>query len=104
MRQLTPSEGPPGGGIVSETLIAIMSAGAAAYVRARQEPQPLTCERLGVLCAEAVVCGFIAVGLASAFSLDGRASTGVAAALGLIGTGVLSDLLTRWLKARADKG
>lgn len=84
-----------------------MASGAAllaGYVRARENPKPLTLPALGARCAEAIVCGAIAMGVSAAMdNFDHRLTVGVSAGLGLIGTGVLSDLATRWLASRAGK-
>ncbi len=51
------------------------------------------------------MCGFLAIGIAAALEpVDQRVTVGLSAGLGLIGTGVLSDLATRWLATRAGKG
>ncbi len=76
----------------------------AGYVKAKQNPQPFSLAAFGARCAEAVVCGSIAMGIAAALgSFDQRLTVGISAGLALIGTGVLSDLTTRFLRNRADK-
>jgi hypothetical protein len=51
-----------------------------------------------------VVCGFLAIGISAAMeNVDQRLTVGISAGLALIGTGVLSDLATRWMAARAVK-
>lgn len=81
-----------------------MASGAAllaGYVRAKSNPAPFTVASLAVKCAEAVVCGALAIGVAAYLETsDPRLTVGLSAALGLIGTGVISDLVVRWVAAR----
>jgi hypothetical protein len=84
-----------------------MASGAAllaGYVRARRNPEPLSFPSLCAKAAEAVVCGCLAVMIAALLeAVDPRVTVGISAALGLLGTGLLSDLATRWLSTRAGK-
>lgn len=84
-----------------------MAAGAAflaGYVRAKADPRPFSLPSLAARAAEAIVCGFLAVGVSAALATaDQRLTVGVSAALGLLGTGVISDLATRFLASRAGK-
>lgn len=88
-----------------------MASGAAllaGYVREKANPKPFSLAALGVRCAEAVVCGFLAAGIAVAIAAyfkvsDPRMTVAISSALGLIGTGVISDLVVRWIAARASK-
>lgn len=76
----------------------------AGYVRAKSDPRPFSLASLSARAAEAVVCGFLAVGISAAMeSADHRLTVGISAALGLLGTGLISDLATRWLSSRASK-
>lgn len=104
MRPVTPGEGPPGGGILMEALMASGAAMLASYVRAKGEPEPWTLRRWGVVLAESVVCGFLAVAAATATGwADPRISAGLGAAFGLVGTAALSDLIVRLMQSRAGK-
>jgi hypothetical protein len=76
----------------------------AGYVRAKADPRPFSLPSLCARGAEAVVCGFLAIGISAAMDqVDHRLTVGISAALGLLGTGVISDLATRFLAARAGK-
>jgi hypothetical protein len=87
-----------------ELAMATGAAMIAGYVRARQNPEPLSLPALAARVAEAVVCGCLAVMVAALMeTADPRVTVGLSAALGLLGTGLLSDLATRWLASRADK-
>lgn len=85
-----------------------MASGAAflaGYVRAKADPRPFSLASLAARTAEAVVCGVIAIGVSAWLeAVDPRATVGLSAALGLIGTGVISDLVVRWMTTRAGKG
>ena len=84
-----------------------MASGAAllaGYVRARQNPEPLSLPSIAAKAAEAVVCGCLAIMVAALLeTADQRVTVGISAAMGLLGTGLLSDLATRWLSNRAGK-
>jgi hypothetical protein len=87
-----------------ELAVATAAAFLAGYVRARQNPAPLSWQSFAAKCAEAIVCGCIAIGISAAMeSADQRLTIGISAGLALIGTGVLSDLATRFLSNRAGK-
>lgn len=94
---------PPGAWLPAITELAMASGAAllAGYVRAKQDPKPFSLAALAVKCAEAVVCGAIAIGIAAYLKTgDPRLTVGLSAGLGLIGTGVLSDLVVRWMASR----
>lgn len=87
-----------------ELAMATGAAFMAGYVRAKADPRPLSLPSLAARMAEAIVCGFLAIGVSAALEpIDQRLTVGISDALGLIGTGVISDLATRWLAARANK-
>ncbi|MBS7793079.1 phage holin family protein [Roseococcus sp. SDR] len=89
---------------VYELALAGGSALLAGYVRARKSPAPFSLESLAARCAEAVVCAVIAIGV-SAFleAKDVRVIVGLSAALGLLGTGLISELLERAIASRAER-
>lgn len=87
-----------------ELAVASGAAFLAGYVRAKSDPRPFSLPSLAARASEAVVCGFLAVGISAAMeSVDHRLTVGISAALGLLGTGLISDLATRFLAARASK-
>lgn len=91
--------------VATELAMASGAAFLAGYVRAKADPRPLSLASMTARCAEAVVCGCIAIGVSAWLeAVDPRATVGLSAALGLIGTGVISDLVMRWMAARAGKG
>ena len=97
---------PPPGWLpaIYELTTAAGAAFLAGYVRAKNDPRPFSLASLGARAAEAVVCGFLAIGISAAMeNVDQRLTVGISAGLALIGTGVLSDLATRWMAARAVK-
>ncbi len=76
----------------------------AGYVRAKADPRPFSLPSLAARASEAIVCGFISIGVSSWMqSTDPRLTVGVSAGLGLIGTGVISDLVVRFMAARTPK-
>lgn len=76
----------------------------AGYVRAKSNPSPLSLGAIAARGAEAIVCGFLAIGISAAMEwADHRVTVGLSAGLGLLGAGVISDLATRWLTNRAGK-
>jgi hypothetical protein len=94
--------------LATEVALASVAALLAGYVREKANPRPFSLAALGVRCAEAVVCGFLAAGIAVAIAAyfrvsDPRMTVAISSALGLIGTGVISDLVVRWIAARASK-
>lgn len=103
MAETPPSPGPwwPA---AYELAMATGAALLAGYVRARQNPEPFSLPALAAKSAEAVVCGCLAIMVAALLeTADPRITVGISAALGLLGTGLISDLATRWLSARAGK-
>jgi hypothetical protein len=87
-----------------ELAMATAAAFVAGYVRAKADPKPFSLPSICARAAEAVVCGFLAVGISAAMeTVDHRLTVGISAALGLLGAGVISDLATRFLAARAGK-
>jgi hypothetical protein len=88
-----------------EVASAVLAALAAAYVRARGCPNPWGWRAMAARGAEAVVCGFLAIGVAGAMEwTDSRSTIGLSAGFGLIGTEYLRDLLMRAAQKRADNG
>ena len=76
----------------------------AGYVRAKADPRPFSLPSIAARAAEAIVCGFLAIGISAGLdAVDQRLTVGISAGLGLLGTGVISDLATRFLAARAGK-
>jgi hypothetical protein len=87
---------------VGEVAAAAGASAIAAYVRAKSEPSGWTWRALCGRAAEAVVCGFLAVGIAGFLEwTDPRSSVGLAAGLGLLGTGALTDLLMKFANKKA---
>lgn len=87
-----------------ELAMATGAAFVAGYVRAKADPKPFSLPSLAARVAEAVVCGFLAILVAALMEkADPRITVGVSAAFGLLGTGVISDLATRWMASRAGK-
>lgn len=87
-----------------ELAMATGAAFLAGYVRAKADPRPCSLPSLAARASEAVVCGFLAMGISAGLdAVDQRLTVGISAALGLLGTGVISDLATRFLAARAGK-
>jgi hypothetical protein len=76
----------------------------AAYVRAKGDPRPLSLPSILARVAESIVCGFLATGAAALMEwTDPRSTVGLAAALGLLGTATISDLILRAAGKRADR-
>lgn len=89
---------------LTEVGAAAVAAAFAAYIRVKDDPQPFTMKKLMVLGAEGIVCGFIAAGVSTIFELnDTRASSGIAAAIGLVGKRTLSDFIVRFAARKVDK-
>lgn len=87
-----------------ELALASGAAMIAGYVRAKANAAPFSLPGFVARCAEAIVCGFLAFGFSAVMaSADPRLTVGVSAALGLLGTGLISDLATRFLASRAGK-
>lgn len=87
---------------------AASAAAVASYVRLRTNPRPFSFPRIVAYTAEGIVCGFLAVGISAAltamFSLDShRVATGAGAALGLVGTSVLRDVIMRVMMRGIEK-
>lgn len=102
---MTPDHPQPWLPAAYELAMATGAAFLAGYVRAKADPRPFSLPSLAARAAEAVVCGFLAIGIAAGLdAVDQRLTVGISAALGLLGTGVISDLATRFLAARAGKG
>lgn len=102
---MTPDHPQPWLPAAYELAMATGAAFLAGYVRAKADPRPFSLPSLAARAAEAVVCGFLAIGIAAGLdAVDERLTVGISAALGLLGTGVISDLATRFLAARAGKG
>jgi hypothetical protein len=75
----------------------------AAWVRSRNEPSAWTLRALLGRVAEAVVCGFLAVGIAGFLGWsDPRTTVGLSAGLSLLGTGALADLILKFASKKAD--
>ncbi len=76
----------------------------ASYVKAKQNPKPWSAASIIARVAESVVCGCLAI-LAAALLKTGdpRFTIGMSAAIGLLGTQAITDLLLRVLTRRADK-
>jgi hypothetical protein len=88
---------------LKEMAIAIFAAALGGYVRARRNPAPLTRDRVTVVAAESVLCGFLAFGVSSWLKLgDSSTSYAIAGALGLIGTAFISDLIVKIVERKAD--
>ncbi len=86
-----------------EVGVAIIAASIAAYVRGRHDPNPFGFWSFVARMAEAIVCGFLAIGLAGVMEwTDPRTTVGLAAAFGLLGTGVLGDLILKLAKRKAQ--
>lgn len=86
-----------------ELAAAIGAATLAGYVRAKKNPQPWSVPSLIARAAEAIVCGCLAVAISAALATqDPRFAVGISAALGLLGTQAVSDLLMRLLSRKAD--
>lgn len=81
---------------LKEVTVATIAAAVGAYVRAKRHPRPLSWPSVGVGLAEATVCGFLAVGASGLMDWeDSRSATGLAAAMGLLGTKFVSDGLIK---------
>lgn len=101
MQEPPPSPGPWWPALL-EWGMASAAAGVAGYVKAKGEPRPFSLPSLTAKVAEAIVCGFIAAGIAAYLETrDPRMTVAISSALGLIGTGVLSDLVVRWMTTRS---
>lgn len=100
-------EPPPPGALLPAAVefgLASVCALLAGYVRARKSPAPFSLESLAGRSAEAVVCGFLAVGISALLEAkDVRIVVGISAALGLLGTGLISELLERAIASRAKR-
>lgn len=90
--------------VLYELLASTAAALLAGYVRGRLSPRPWSFPAIVSRVCEAVVCGFIAAGVSGWLGTeDPRVTVGVSAALGLLGTGALAELLTSWVRARTGK-
>lgn len=99
---------PPAPSLLVEIAAAVGAALVAGYVRGRQDPRPWSWARFAAYSAEAIVCGFLAVAVAAGMkaadwipSDDLRVVVGVSSAFGLLGTAIISDALSAWVKRRA---
>jgi hypothetical protein len=96
--------GQDGVAIGLEMLSAVGAALVAGYVRAKREPRVVWWWTMLARMGDAVVCGCLTVAIVSVMEWqDVRATVGVAAALGLIGTNTLSDLIVRWAERQTPK-
>ena len=90
--------------LVKDLAIASLAAGVGAYVRARRNPTPLSWDRCVVVGAEAVLCAFLAFGAGPFLDLPDRTTSyAIAAALGLVGTAVISDGIMKLIQTRSDR-
>ena len=87
-----------------ELLSAVGAALVAGYVRAKREPRVAWWWTMLARIGDAVVCGCLTVAIVAVMEWhDIRTTVGVAAALGLIGTNTLSDLIVRWAERQTPK-
>lgn len=100
------SEAPNPGWLPSLTEFAI-ACGAAAlsgYVKAKQSPRRWSVASMIARTAEAIVCGCLAIAIAGYLETkDPRITVGISAALGLLGTQAISDLLMRLMLRRGGE-
>jgi hypothetical protein len=90
--------------IAGEIMAATFAAAVASYVRARKDNPPLSWRWFIALVAEAIVCGLISVGIASLLSWnDPRTIVALSAALGLVGTQLISEALIKLAARKTDK-
>lgn len=93
-----------GAGVLGEALVSFITALLAVYVRAKNDPHAWGWRGLLAKIAEAATCGAIAMGIAALLSFnDPRATVGISAALGLLSTQALTDLIVRVANRKADR-
>lgn len=90
---------------VRELIAAVGSAAIAGYVRGSRSAQSWTVARITARLADAVVCGFLTVGIAGYLEwTDTRTTVGLSAALGMVGTEMIGAAVVRLFKARTTGG